>query len=334
MKYGVPQGSVLGPLLFLIYINDLHNAIKNSTVHHFADDTNLLVSGLCIKKIQDQINLDLKYLSNWLKANKITLNASKTELIIFRQRNKHILYRKNPDDNLEPWKLNIKIDGKKIEPSTHVKYLGVLLDSHLEWNYHVDELSTKLSRAVGMLAKIRHYVSKETLNMIYYGIFSSLLHYGSQNWGQSDNVISKMEKLQNKALRVMNFESPRASANPLYNKCEILKFGDQIKLSNFLFAHDSLKRNLPSVLCDTVSLVNLERNQSCRNQFRHQVNVPSVRTVTGGSNSIKSKSARAWNDFNKIFVDKQLIHKSRPFCNDLIKSSYIHSYVQLQGSRF
>ena len=114
MKYGVPQGSVLGPLLFLIYINDLHNAIKNSTVHHFADDTNLLVSGLNIKKIQDLINLDLKYLSNWLKANKIALNSSKTELIIFRQRNKHISYRKNSGDKLEPWKLNIKIDGKKL----------------------------------------------------------------------------------------------------------------------------------------------------------------------------------------------------------------------------
>ena len=89
--------------------------------------------------------------------------------------------------------------------------------------------------AVGMLSKIRHYVNKETLSMIYHGIFSSLLHYGSQIWGQSEKVISKMQKLQNKALRIMNFESPRASSNPLFNKSAILKFGDQIKLSNFLF---------------------------------------------------------------------------------------------------
>ena len=128
MKYGVPQGSVLGPLLFLIYINDLHQAIKYSAVHHFADDTNLLTTGLCIKKIQVQVNHDLKCLSNWLKANKIALNASKTEVIIFRQRNKNIQYRKNPEDQLEPWKLNIKIDGKKIEPSTYVKYLGIYID--------------------------------------------------------------------------------------------------------------------------------------------------------------------------------------------------------------
>ena len=86
MKYGVPQGSVLGPLLFLIYINDLHKAIKFSTIHHFADDTNLVVVSKSLKSIQKLMNLDLKNLCKWLKANKISLNASKTELIIFRDR--------------------------------------------------------------------------------------------------------------------------------------------------------------------------------------------------------------------------------------------------------
>ena len=112
MKYRVTQGSVLGPLLFLIYINDLHNAIKFSTVHHLRDNTNLLVSNSCIKKIQDQINLDLKYLCKWLKANKISLNASKTEVLIFRCQNKPMMYRKKPEDKLSMWKITIKIDGK------------------------------------------------------------------------------------------------------------------------------------------------------------------------------------------------------------------------------
>ena len=178
-----------------------------------------------------------------------------------------------------------------------------------------------------MLAKIRHYVSKETLSMIYHGIFSSLLHYGSQIWGQSEKVISKMQKLQNKALRIMNFESPRASSNPLFNKSAILKFGDQIKLSNFLFTYDNLKCNLPSVLCDMISPVNPQHNCLSRNQEFHQVNVPTVRTVAAGSDSVKSKSASAWNAFNKLFLDKKLIQQSRCICVNLIKKFYIDNYI-------
>ena len=92
MKYEVPQRSVLGPLLFRIYINDIHNAVKFSTVHQFADDTNLLISNESIKTVQAQINLDLKYLVKWFNANKISLNASKTKVLIFRHQDKPIMY--------------------------------------------------------------------------------------------------------------------------------------------------------------------------------------------------------------------------------------------------
>ena len=101
-----------------------------------------------------------KYLCKWLKANKISLNASKTKALIFRHQNKHVMYRKNPKDKLSMWNITIKTNGKKIELSSHVKYLGILIDSFLNWNFHIiDELSTKLSRAVGMLAKIRHSIN-------------------------------------------------------------------------------------------------------------------------------------------------------------------------------
>ena len=96
--------------------------------------------------------------------------------------------------------MKIKIDGKKLTPCSSVKYLGVYLDCHLNWNIHRTELSTKLSRATGMLSKIRYYVNKATLNMVYYGIFSSLLIYGSQIWGQKNDVTNKLQILQNKAL--------------------------------------------------------------------------------------------------------------------------------------
>ena len=313
MKYGVPQGSVLGPLLFLVYINDLHQAIRFSNVHHFADDTNLLVVEKSMKKLQKHINIDLKFLCKWLKANKISLNASKTELIIFRDPKKKSCHE-----------LKIKIDGKKLIPSSFVKYLGILIDSHLNWHAHVTALSTKLCRAIGMLYKIRHFVENQTLRMIYFGIFSSILTYGCQIWGQHNSVTKKLQTIQNKALRAITFKPSRASSSPLFKDCEILKLADYISLQNFLFGYDSLKNNLPSSLNGELSLVNTIHNT--RNQTYYQLDRPRNKTILYGSKSIKSRSVDIWNIVNNLLHQDKLYEKSRNVCKKLVTKFLIDRY--------
>ena len=155
-------------------------------------------------------------------------------MILFRHPNKAINYN-----------LKIKIDGNKLLPSNYVKYLGLYIDPFLKWNHHVDITAPKLSRAIGMLAKIRHYVSESTLLSIYHGIFSSILLYGSQIFGQSqNNQINRLEKLQDRAIRIMSFSKYNEHRNPLYSKYKILKFNDNIKLFNFLFVHDCITNNI------------------------------------------------------------------------------------------
>ena len=159
-------------------------------------------------------------------------------MLIFRHPNKTLDYD-----------LKIKLDGKKIYPSKYVKYLRILIDLYLNWSYHIDLLAPKLSRANGILSKLRHFVTIDNLRNIYLGIFSSILTYSAQIWGQHHNYhVKRVIKLQDKSIRIINFAEYREPTSNLYKKSKILKFTDNITLNNYMYVHDSLKGYLPSVL--------------------------------------------------------------------------------------
>ena len=315
---GVPQGSVLGPLLFLIYINDLHKAIKYSTARLFADDTNLLLKNQSLKKLQKLINYDLRQLYNWLVANKISLNNDKTELIIFHHPNKKLNFN-----------LKIKLNGKKLSLSSYVKYLGILLDPHLNWGPHIDVLSSKLNRAAGMLAKIRHFVSTESLRNIYFSIFSSLMTYASQIWGQfSNRHIIRIQKIQNRALRIINFADFDAPSSPLYYKSNIMKLSDHVRLQNFLHVHRDLKENsLPLTLRNTFKLISDLSEYPCtRMTSTCKLTLPKVRTVNYGINSITYRSVCDWNSLTNIDPNIKFHQLSRFVCKKHIQNYIMSSY--------
>ena len=145
ITHGVSQGLVLGQLLFLIYISDLNYVVKHSAVRHFADDTNLLYSSSSLKSINKCINHDLKLIVHLLRGNRIYLNVDKTEIILIR-----------PKSKTSSKNINFRISGQKAAPTTHTRYLGILVDHHLSWDQHLKMLKPKLNRANGLLAKVRY----------------------------------------------------------------------------------------------------------------------------------------------------------------------------------
>ena len=186
----------------------------------------------------------MRSLQTWLKASKICLNAGKTEFLIFRHHRKILQF--------EPL---LKIGGKKkIFQSSHIKYLGVQIDPHLKWKFHISSLPSKLASVNDILSKLRHYVSTKTLISVYHAFFNSRLQCGCQLWALTDNTISQpILILQKRAIRIMTFSDFRHPSSPLFAEFKILKIFDLVKSLNICFIHKFFNDKLPIDLLEFTS---------------------------------------------------------------------------------
>ena len=285
---GVPQGSSLGPLLFLLYINDLRLCLSETSCGHFADDTFIIYNSKKPKSIETIINHELKKVSRWLRLNKLSLNAAKTEVIFFRSSRHALDYDK----------ISIKMNGLKLTPVEYVKYLGMYIDKNLDWNHHIQELAKKLNRANGILSKLRYNTSLDICKQVYYAIFYSYLIYGCNVWGfSSEENINAIQVLQNKCVRIMTFAPYNSNVDQSFLDLKLLKVREVIKLQQLKVVYDFHDKSLPDDLMGLFKLSTTVHttNQILNSALNNLIHIPKIKTVSYGNHSIRYHCAQLWN---------------------------------------
>lgn len=231
------------------HINDIYTTSTKFKFHLFADDTNLLYADKNLKSLETIIivNMELVKVSDWLHANKLTLNTKKSNYVIFHP------YQK---------KINYQVQIKLFDPNTnsvtcleqqdYVKYLGILIDKNLGWKYHIDYVASKISRTIGSIARLRHFIPLSTLLTIYRSLVAPYLTYGIIAWGQAaKSNLHKILILHKRALRLMYFFPNSDHILPLFISSNILPINllyfETVLIFMHDVAHDSVPLNLKNL---------------------------------------------------------------------------------------
>ena len=191
-------------MLFLIYINDFCNSAKSLDFHLFADDSNLFLANKNLHILETSLNKYLYDINQWLCANKLSFNVEKSNFVVF-----------HPPQKKVNFPMELKLNQKSIKQEISFKYLGVMMDWSLSWKDHVHQVSKKISRSIGILLKLRHFVDTRILVNIYYSIIYPFLTYGVMIWGNTyTSTIKPLITLQKKAIRVISFSNYLAHTSP------------------------------------------------------------------------------------------------------------------------
>ena len=311
IRCGVPQGSILGPLLFLVYINDLPLIANQSKFILFADDSNVFFSDKSAVSLEKRVNSELEMISVWFKANKLSLNIDKTKFILFRSHRKPA----------PPYALKIVIDNNELLQESSSKFLGVYVDQHLTWNDHILHISKKLSKNISILSRIRHCLPKHILQHLYYTLFFPYLSYCNISWGSNyPSRLRRLVILQKRAIRITCSLRRLDSTKLAFKENNLLKLADITKFQTGLFMYRYHNKLLPSLFDNYfIQGVNVHKHYT-----RTSCNYRAERARTNVKQfSIKCSGPQLWNSLPSTITTELSVNRFKIVLKKYLLNSHV-----------